>query len=821
MNKFDELLIQYLHGEISEADKAIFEKELETNTELQNELEELQNVDAFLEESLSVEFEETLSPQSHAKILEAARGKTEKSHSLWFYISRVAVVTAACYAVVFAWFLPEDRTALSLSTKGKEDKAVEYNLELRDVAVSEWDERETLEEVEEITLMEDMPAVEVTVQKRKGSSTLPPEPPPIANGLPATVEDEEFASSTKGIRRVKKRTMSATPKPKALSKKDVDSDQAAEYYVNSIKAKNVDPAKANRDAKEKNHFEEAKLHYRNGRLEESKKSLQNTLKLNPYNRQAAQQLKQVEKGIIKLGKEARKKAVTSFKNQVEWSWGAPLSDVNEELDGNVDVGTPIDLTSGVSRLNKFKTEAYDHFVENDFINVSDEALSTFSIDVDTASYSNVRRFLNRGQLPPKGSVRIEELINYFKYDYDTPKGEDPFAVNLAVSKCPWNDKAKLVRIGLKGQEIERSERPKANLVFLLDVSGSMSSQNKLPLLKKSMKLLLNNLNEQDKVAIVVYAGASGLVLPSTACSERGTIEAALERLNAGGSTNGGAGIDLAYRTAVGNFIEDGINRVILCTDGDFNVGNTSHSGLIEQIQKNAKTGVFLSVLGFGMGNYKDSTLERLANKGNGIYGYIDNYDEAKKLFVDQLNGSLLTIAKDVKIQVEFNPQQVGSYRLVGYENRKLNKQDFNDDQKDAGEIGSGHTVTALYELIPTGVEASSKVDELKYQPKAQEFDKFIGEIMNVKVRYKKPDEDKSKLLQFPLKGDLKAVDKVNEEMKLATSVATFGMILRDSKYKGTADYDKVLELAKGLTRADEKEFIELVKKAKRLSIMNK
>ena len=764
MNKFDELLIQYLHGEINEADKAIFEKELETNTELQKELEELQNVDAFLEESLTVDFEESLDESVHEEILKMAGQTKPKKRNGWKVLTKITVALAACYVMVFAWFLPETVESRKGSETVTEDNCF-------------------LEEIEVVEIEQE--------------------------NLFFSDDDAEFDSSE-----------FAPAKPKAVSKKGADSDKAAEYCVSSIKAKNVDTAKANRDAKEKNYYELAKLHYKNGRLEESKKSLQNVLRLNPHNNTAARRLKKVEDDIIEVGKKARKRAVASFKSQVEWAWVPPLPAVNEEVDEKQIAAAPKTGMRGLPR-EEFQTEAYDHFVENDFINVSDEALSTFSIDVDTASYSNVRRFLNRGQLPPKGSIRIEELINYFKYDYDTPKGEDPFAVNLAVSKCPWNDKAKLVRIGLKGQEIERSERPKANLVFLLDVSGSMSSRNKLPLLKKSMKLLLNNLNEQDKVAIVVYAGASGLVLPSTACSERGTIESALERLNAGGSTNGGAGIDLAYRTAVGNFIEDGINRVILCTDGDFNVGNTSHSGLIEQIQKNAKTGVFLSVLGFGMGNYKDSTLEKLANKGNGIYGYIDNYGEAKKLFVDQINGSLLTIAKDVKIQVEFNPQQVGSYRLVGYENRKLNKQDFNDDKKDAGEIGSGHTVTALYELIPAGAEASSKVDELKYQPKAQESDKFIGEIMNVKVRYKKPDEDKSKLLQFPLKGDLKAVDKVNEEMKLATSVATFGMILRDSKYKGTADYDKVLELAKGLTRADEKEFIELVKKAKRLSIINK
>lgn len=488
------------------------------------------------------------------------------------------------------------------------------------------------------------------------------------------------------------------------------------------------------------------------------------------------------------------------------------------------------------------TEAYDKIVENEFIRVSEEPLSTFSVDVDTASYANVRRMLNGGQLPPPGAVRLEELINYFDYDYAPPTDGSPFATHMKTVGCPWNEKHLLLRVGLKGRILQESARPAFNLVFLLDVSRSMNHPNKLPLVKEGMKLLVNQLTPKDRVAIAVYAGASGLVLPSTPCSEKRTILDALDRLEAGGSTNGASGIQLAYATAAGSFLSGGVNRVILCTDGDFNVGVTNQSELTDLIEKKAKEQVFLTVLGFGRGNLKDSTLEKLADKGNGNYGYIDTMSEAKKLLVEQLTGTLVTIAKDVKLQVEFNPARVQAYRLLGYENRKLNKEDFNDDKKDAGEIGAGHTVTALYELVPAGIDDPvnrPKVDPLKYQPagsnttSGSESDTSVpvvqkkgstpatAEMLTLKLRYKEPDGNASRLLEFPCTGAADNWESTDGDLRFATSVAAFGMLLRGSQYAGSADWGKVLGWAERSMGADRSgyraEFLQLVRVARSLN----
>ena len=465
------------------------------------------------------------------------------------------------------------------------------------------------------------------------------------------------------------------------------------------------------------------------------------------------------------------------------------------------------------------TETYDSITENDFQSVNDHPLSTLSIDVDTAAYSLVRRFLKSGELPPKGAVRIEEMINYFPYSYAAPKNNQPFAASLELANCPWNNQNQIVRIALKGREARGENRPAANLVFLIDVSGSMQPANKLPLVKRALKLLVQQLREEDQVALVVYAGSSGLVLDSTPCSDKEAILEAIDRLEAGGSTNGGQGIALAYGTARRNYLPRGVNRVILCTDGDFNVGVTSQSELISMVEERAKSGVFLTVLGFGMGNLKDSTLEKLADKGNGQYGYIDDMAEARKLFVEQLSGTLVTIAKDVKIQVEFNPAQVASYRLIGYENRLLNKEDFNDDKKDAGDIGAGHTVTALYEIV-RGRSGQSKVDPLKYQNSARLAPAAQGgELLTVKVRYKTPSGDTSELLEFPLASELQK-QEMSPDLKFAASVAAFGMLLRDSAHKGSATYDLAYELAEagqGLDRNGHRaEFLELITLAKEL-----
>ncbi|HUT25248.1 MAG TPA: von Willebrand factor type A domain-containing protein [Sumerlaeia bacterium] len=475
-------------------------------------------------------------------------------------------------------------------------------------------------------------------------------------------------------------------------------------------------------------------------------------------------------------------------------------------------------------------EAYDRIVENPFLDVALHPLSTFSIDVDTASYANVRRFLSEGQLPPKNAVRIEEMVNYFSYDYPAPKEDEPFSASVEIADCPWNDAHRLVNIGLMGKEIPWENRPASNLVFLLDVSGSMQSPNKLPLVKESMQMLARNLTENDTVAMVVYAGASGLVLPPTRCDNLQAVLEAIDRLEAGGSTNGGAGIELAYQTAAENCLEGGVNRVILATDGDFNVGVTDQDALARLIEEKAKSGVFLSVLGFGMGNLKDGTLEQLADKGNGNYAYIDTASEARKALVEQISGTLIAIAKDVKIQVEFNPGQVAAYRLIGYENRMLRAEDFNDDTKDAGEIGAGLRVTALYEIVPAGAEATpskdsgaerAKVDPLRYQTAGQLTEASAsGETLTLKLRYKEPDGETSKLLEFPVVDDGFSLDDVSADFNFAAAVASFGMILRDSQYKGDATLETVLDLAekgKGDDRFGyREEFIQLVEKARTL-----
>ena len=471
----------------------------------------------------------------------------------------------------------------------------------------------------------------------------------------------------------------------------------------------------------------------------------------------------------------------------------------------------------------FNTEAYDRIEDNRFLEVSNNPLSTFSIDVDTASYANIRRFLQRGTLPPKDAVRIEEMLNYFSYNYPVPSEEGPFSATVEVAQAPWALEHRLVRIGLKGKEVEMENRPSSNLVFLLDVSGSMQPSNKLPLLKQAMRLLVDRLGEKDRVAIVVYAGASGLVLPSTSSDQKERILAALENLEAGGSTNGGSGIRLAYQTAVSHFISGGINRVILATDGDFNVGTTNQGDLSRLIEESAKSGVFLSVLGFGMGNYKDSTLEKLADQGNGNYAYIDNINEARKVLVDEINSTLVTIAKDVKIQIEFNPLQVSAYRLIGYENRLLRQEDFNDDSKDAGEIGAGHTVTALYEIVPAGRGLQIPgVDPLKYQTPMRTTDVArSGELLTLKLRYKQPDGETSRLLEFPVRDADKAYSQASLDFKFAAAVASFGMILRQSPYKGNGTLAAVLELAEEGKGSDPHgyrgEFLELVKQARALT----
>ncbi|MBA4148985.1 MAG: VWA domain-containing protein [Verrucomicrobia bacterium] len=477
-----------------------------------------------------------------------------------------------------------------------------------------------------------------------------------------------------------------------------------------------------------------------------------------------------------------------------------------------------------------ETARYPKYKENNFESVLQNPLSTFSVDVDTASYANMRRFLNEGRMPPKDAVRIEEMINYFSYDYPQPKGVEPFSVNMEVASCPWQPEHRLLRVGLKGKEMAQDKRPPSNFVFLIDVSGSMSPQNRLPLIKQSLQMLVKRMTENDRIAIVVYASSSGVVLESTSAVNKEKILAALERLEAGGSTNGGQGIQRAYALAEEHFIKGGVNRVILCTDGDFNVGITNQDELINLIQRKAKSGVFLSVLGVGTDNYKDALMQKLADKGNGNYHYLDTLEEGYKVLVQQMNGTLVTIAKDVKIQIEFNPSQVSSYRLIGYEKRILAAEDFNNDKKDAGEIGAGHTVTALYEIVPAGIERTetlAAVDDLKYQRQAPATPapkraaiSDSKEMLTLKLRYKKPDGDKSVLREHTLIDQEKKLSQASTDFRFAASVASFGMVLKDSEHKGRANFGSVLELAREAKGGDKEgyraEFINLVKKAREL-----
>jgi Ca-activated chloride channel homolog len=471
----------------------------------------------------------------------------------------------------------------------------------------------------------------------------------------------------------------------------------------------------------------------------------------------------------------------------------------------------------------FNTEQYDYIAENNFKSVRNNPLSTFSIDVDAASYSNIRRFINSGQLPPADAVRIEEMVNYFTYRYPQPDDKTPFAVYTETAPCPWNKDHRLAAVALQGKKIATEKLPPSNLVFLVDVSGSMMDENKLPLVKKSLKLLVDQMREQDRVAITVYAGSAGLVLPSTSGASKEKIMKAINGLEAGGSTAGGAGIKLAYSVAKENFSRKGNNRVILCTDGDFNVGVSSDGELVRMIEQKRQTGIFLSVLGFGTGNYKDSKMEKLADKGNGNYAYIDNIKEAKKVFVNEMGGTLMTIAKDVKIQIEFNPAKVCEYKLIGYENRILADEDFNDDKKDAGEMGSGHIITALYEIVPTDAPSTGgTIDKLKYQTveKVKPPSEFSDEMMTVKVRYKEPQGSTSKLVSKAVMWNNTTIEDMSDNMKFAASVAEFGLILRNSPHKGKSSYTQVLNLARALKDKDEfgyrAEFIRLVEAAKKI-----
>jgi Ca-activated chloride channel homolog len=479
----------------------------------------------------------------------------------------------------------------------------------------------------------------------------------------------------------------------------------------------------------------------------------------------------------------------------------------------------------IEQIEGHNTEEYGYWIENNYKSPINDALSTFSIDVDRASYANVRRFINSNTKPPSGAVRIEEMVNYFDYHYPQPQANSghPLSIITEIGACPWNKDHVLLHVGLQGKKMDLAKAPKNNLVFLIDVSGSMESENKLPLVKEALKILVNNLREEDHVAIVVYAGAAGCVLPSTSGANKAKILEGLDALHAGGSTAGGAGIQLAYKIAKDNFIKNGNNRIILASDGDFNVGVSSESELTKLVEEKRKEGVAFSVLGFGMGNYKDNKMEQLADKGNGNYAYIDNLDEAKKVFGKEMGGTLYTIAKDVKLQLEFNPSVVASYRLIGYENRLLNKEDFEDDTKDAGDIGAGHTVTALYEIIPKGVNSTAietpSVHDLRYQQTTVKGN--TKDMVYIKLRYKKPDTDNSILMEQNVVNQSISGNKTSDNFKFSAAVAGFAQILRGSKFIGDFDFNKAKTLASSSLGADTEgyraAFVKLIDKAEGLT----
>ncbi|MTH17062.1 DUF3520 domain-containing protein [Flavobacterium sp. LC2016-01] len=486
----------------------------------------------------------------------------------------------------------------------------------------------------------------------------------------------------------------------------------------------------------------------------------------------------------------------------------------ENADSTAIAVTTTDLAEEENYIPDPNTESYAGLEENPFESPLKEPLSTFSIDVDNASYTNIRRFINEGQKVPKDAVRVEEMINFFKYKYPQPDGQHPFAINTEYSDCPWNKNSRLLKIGLQGKDVPMANLPATNLVFLVDVSGSMDEPNKLPLLKESMKILVKELRSTDRVSIVVYAGSAGVVLEPTSGENKEDIMDAFDDLHAGGSTAGGEGIELAYKLAQENFIKGGNNRVVIATDGDFNVGASTDDDMLKLIEEKRESGVFLTVLGFGMGNYKDSKMEILADKGNGNYAYIDNVQEANRFLGKEFKGSMFAIAKDVKIQIEFNPKHVQAYRLIGYENRKLKAEDFKNDKIDAGELGSGHSVTALYEIIPAGVESDYVPSDLKYT-KTQKIDgNYSDELATVKFRYKKPDGDTSIEIINTIADRKINLENSSPDFKFTTAVSWFGLKLRESKYIANSSSSDIKKLAKSGLQNDEdgyrSEFVRLV-----------
>ena len=788
----DPKLTAYALGELEGDERAAFAAALRNNPAAQAAVEEIRATVAQLEMALAVEPTTPVEPVRQLDPYPRKKKATLLRFPKIYYIT--GGLAAACVALIIAL----DRPEVARTSKAKQyvemplsavEKPADVALPSTEAHALSGESIETAPAVATSEVKGDADATEGGMFDFKASGLLEESKKAVATTTgdsPAIAFDTTVVPSASGIenRALKQRVEKMIKQRAALAKAKAEANAREEKFVVNMVATAPAPVEA-------------------------------PVALSAVTVRAAQDAYATSMAV------ARESARTQFSN----TSSAGLVNASLGYEGG----------NGTAAAN---TETYGFRVENDFLAAAENPLSTFSADVDTGSYSNVRRFLLSGKMPPPDAVRIEEMLNYFPYHYADPAEKDrdgsvapPFMATMEVADAPWKEGHRLVRIGLKARDVATTRRGAANLVFLLDVSGSMNQPNKLPLVKESLRLLLARLRPDDRVAIVTYAGASGLALPSTLVSKAHDIATAIDELRPGGSTNGAMGIQLAYDIAKANFVAGGINRVILCTDGDFNVGVTSEGGLVRLITEKAKTKVFLTVLGFGMGNYKDATLQQLADAGNGNYGYVDTRREAEKLLVNQVSGTLLTVAKDVKLQVEFNPAKVASYRLIGYEKRMLKKEDFNNDAVDAGEIGAGHAVTALYEIVPIGgaVTTSRKVDELRYASfggvsatmrTTKDVTRSPDDLLTLKVRYKEPADDVSKRLEFPLIDRGTRFAEASGDFKFAAAIAGFGMVLRDSPHKGFATLASVRGWAEAGAVSDvggyRAEFVDLVRRAEAL-----
>ncbi|HOO21611.1 MAG TPA: von Willebrand factor type A domain-containing protein [Kiritimatiellia bacterium] len=772
-------LTAYALGELSEDERRAVEARIQADPALQAAVDEIRALAAQLETELAGEPAPALSDAQRQAILDASAGGGGRlARFPWRRLTGFAAVAAAVTLVFGGVFWTATRSLHGTLLARIDEKG--------EMAIMEYEEQQLDELLEELSPPDEL-----------ADLVIPVAPPEVEMGMTPPPDIQEFAAAPVmyEVAELEIASERLSPKPKTMP----DVSAPAAHGISGAEAVGSVNGKAfPADGRDRMQRVSASGIVVAGRQDDS---------------------------WIKLGK-APAHMTVSFQDAPSTlaNRAAGRASSLRGYGGGIPACCP--PPDGIPPLSN--TESYAPIKGNAFKSILEEPLSTFSIDVDTASYANIRRFLQAGQLPPPDAVRIEEMINYFPYTYEPPREGVPFAVHVESAACPWAPSHALVKIGLKGRDLDAESRPPCNLVFLIDVSGSMSSENKLPLVKKSLRLLARQLTENDRVSIVVYASATGLVLPPTPGSQLAAINAAIDNLQAGGSTAGGAGIRLAYDQARETFLKDGNNRVILCTDGDFNVGITDSDELASFIAERAKQGIFLTILGFGMGNYKDDRLETLSNKGNGNYAYIDTFSEARKNLAEQAAGTLFTIAKDVKLQIEFNPARFASYRLVGYENRLLAKEDFNDDQKDAGELGAGHTVTAFYELIPHGVEPPAPaVDPLKYQPQpaaeeepaapAIDLENASPEWLTVKLRYKLPDQDTSTKIEVPFTGTFSDFSEASADFRFAAGVAAAGYLMRHDSAVHSIGFPDVVDCTAAATGPDpegyRREFIDLLKNA--------